>query len=45
MADACLDWTSLADQGRGFPENVDATDLWQFRNVQLLQGPIRRDAI
>jgi homospermidine synthase len=30
---AYTSWTPLADRGRLFPEDVDATDPWQFKNV------------
>jgi homospermidine synthase len=27
------DWTPLSDRRRFFPEDVDSTDPWQFRNI------------
>ena len=33
MVGVYSDWTPLQDRGRLFPEEVDATDPWQFRNV------------
>jgi len=30
---AYSDWTPLSGRGGLFPEDVDATDPWQFRNV------------
>jgi len=30
---AYTDWTPLRDRGRLFPEDVDASDPWQFKNV------------
>ena len=29
------DWTPLHERGRLFPEDVDATDPWQFKNVRV----------
>ncbi|WP_233256267.1 homospermidine synthase [Falsiroseomonas bella] len=29
------DWTPLQDRGVLFPEEVDATDPWQFRNIRV----------
>lgn len=29
------DWTPLTDRGRLFPEDLDASDPWQFRNVRV----------
>jgi homospermidine synthase len=29
------DWTPLQDRGRLFPEDVDASDPWQFKNVRV----------
>lgn len=29
------DWTPLAGRGRLFPEDVDATDPWQFKNFRV----------
>ncbi|HVB67898.1 MAG TPA: saccharopine dehydrogenase C-terminal domain-containing protein [Acetobacteraceae bacterium] len=29
-------WTPLADRGRLFPEDIDITDPWQFRNVRVV---------
>jgi homospermidine synthase len=36
MAGAYADWTPLKDRGRLFPEDVDAADAWQFRNVRVI---------
>jgi homospermidine synthase len=36
MAGAYSDWTPLKGRGRLFPEDVDAADLWQFRNVRVV---------
>ena len=30
------DWTPLQDRGRLFPEDVDASDPWQFRNFRVV---------
>ncbi|MBM5810969.1 MAG: homospermidine synthase [Gammaproteobacteria bacterium] len=30
------DWTPLTDRGRLFPEDVDESDPWQFRNIRVL---------
>ena len=30
---AYTDWTPLTDRPGFFPENIDETDPWQFRNV------------
>jgi len=30
------DWTPLYDRGRLFPEDVDESDPWQFRNVRVV---------
>ncbi len=27
------DWTPLSGRGEFFPENIDATDAWQFKNI------------
>ena len=27
------DWTPLVDRGKLFPEDLDTTDPWQFKNV------------
>jgi homospermidine synthase len=32
---AYSDWTPLQDRGRLFPEEVDGTDPWQFRNFRV----------
>lgn len=29
------DWTPLHDRGRLFPEDIDATDPWQFKNFRV----------
>lgn len=29
------DWTPLKDRGRLFPEDVDSSDPWQFKNVRV----------
>jgi homospermidine synthase len=29
----CPDWTRLVGRGELFPEDIDTTDPWQFRNV------------
>ncbi len=36
MGGAYADWTPLKDRGRLFPEDVDAADPWQFRNVRVV---------
>ena len=33
---AYTDWTPLQDRGRLFPEDVDANDPWQFKNVRVV---------
>ncbi len=33
---AYTDWTPLEDRGKLFPEDVDVTDPWQFRNVRVV---------
>jgi homospermidine synthase len=33
MAGAYTDWTPLHGRGGLFPEDVDAADPWQFKNV------------
>jgi homospermidine synthase len=33
MVGAYTDWTPLAGRGGLFPEDIDTTDPWQFRNV------------
>jgi homospermidine synthase len=30
------DWTPLLDRGALFPEQVDSTDPWQFRNIRVV---------
>jgi homospermidine synthase len=30
------DWTPLFDRGRLFPEDLDATDPWQFKNFRVI---------
>ena len=32
---AYSDWTPLSDRGRLFPEDVDASDPWQFKNFRV----------
>ena len=32
---AYSDWTPLTDRGRLFPEDVDASDPWQFKNFRV----------
>jgi len=32
---AYSDWTPLNDRGRLFPEDVDASDPWQFKNFRV----------
>ncbi len=36
LAGVYSDWTPLADRGRLFPEDIDITDPWQFRNVRVV---------
>jgi homospermidine synthase len=33
MVGTYSDWTPLTDRGGLFPEDIDAADPWQFRNV------------
>jgi homospermidine synthase len=33
---AYSDWTPLYDRGRLFPEDIDATDPWQFKNFRVV---------
>ncbi|MBI4191394.1 MAG: homospermidine synthase [Betaproteobacteria bacterium] len=33
---AYSDWTPLKDRGRLFPEDVDASDPWQFKNFRVV---------
>lgn len=33
---AYTDWNPLSDRGRLFPEDLDETDPWQFKNVRVL---------
>ena len=35
MVGAYSDWTPLAGRGRLFPEDLDPTDPWQFRNFRV----------
>jgi homospermidine synthase len=35
IASAYSDWTPLQDRGVLFPEDVDATDPWQFKNFRV----------
>jgi homospermidine synthase len=35
LAGACTDWTPLSDRERLFPEDLDKTDPWQFKNVRV----------
>ncbi len=35
MVGAYTDWTPLVDRSHLFPEDVDPTDPWQFRNVRV----------
>ena len=30
------DWTPLQDRGALFPEDLDETDPWQFKNVRVV---------
>ena len=30
------DWTPLFDRGRLFPEDLDESDPWQFKNIRVL---------
>ncbi|HEY5210111.1 MAG TPA: saccharopine dehydrogenase C-terminal domain-containing protein [Stellaceae bacterium] len=30
------DWTPLQDRGRLFPEDIDPTDPWQFKNIRVV---------
>ena len=32
---AYTDWTPLSDRERLFPEDLDKTDPWQFKNVRV----------
>jgi homospermidine synthase len=32
---AYTDWTPLADRGQLFPEDMDLSDPWQFKNVRV----------
>jgi len=36
MVGAYSDWTPLHDRGRLFPEDVDASDPWQFKNFRVV---------
>jgi homospermidine synthase len=35
LAGAYSDWTPLCDRGRLFPEEVDTSDPWQFKNFRV----------
>lgn len=35
LTGAYSDWTPLLDRGRLFPEDVDASDPWQFKNFRV----------
>jgi homospermidine synthase len=35
LTGAFTDWTPLLDRGALFPEDVDAADPWQFKNVRV----------
>jgi homospermidine synthase len=35
MTGAYSDWTPLTDRERLFPEDIDKTDPWQFKNVRV----------
>lgn len=35
MVGAYTDWTPLQDRGHLFPEDIDTSDPWQFRNVRV----------
>jgi homospermidine synthase len=36
LTGAYSDWTPLLDRGRLFPEDVDGTDPWQFKNFRVI---------
>lgn len=36
MAGAYTDWTPLSERGRLFPEDVDSSDPWQFKNFRVV---------
>ncbi|MBV8740657.1 MAG: hypothetical protein JOZ12_02675, partial [Sinobacteraceae bacterium] len=36
MTGAYTDWTPLHERDRLFPEDLDKTDPWQFKNVRVL---------
>jgi homospermidine synthase len=36
MAGVYTDWTPLQERGLIFPEDVDATDPWQFKNFRIV---------
>jgi homospermidine synthase len=36
LVGAYSDWTPLLDRGRLFPEDVDTSDPWQFRNFRVV---------
>jgi homospermidine synthase len=36
LVGAYSDWTPLHDRGRLFPEDVDASDPWQFKNFRVV---------
>jgi homospermidine synthase len=35
LVGAYSDWTPLQDRARLFPEDLDAADPWQFKNVRV----------
>jgi homospermidine synthase len=35
MVGTYTDWTPLQDRGAIFPEDVDASDPWQFKNFRV----------
>ena len=35
VAGEYTDWTPLSDRERLFPEDIDKTDPWQFKNVRV----------
>jgi homospermidine synthase len=35
LTGAYTDWTPLQDRERLFPEDLDKTDPWQFKNVRV----------
>ncbi len=36
LVGAYSDWTPLQDRGRLFPEDVDPSDPWQFKNFRVV---------